>query len=86
VPSLETLERFAGALEVPLYWLFRDGDDQPASPATSSPRSLEELAEEPGPSGREARYLLEARGLLGRIKRKDKDFLLELAGKLAARR
>ncbi len=30
VPSLETLERFAGALEVPLYRLFYTGEDSPS--------------------------------------------------------
>ena len=32
VPSLETLEKFARALDVQLYQLMYDGDDPPASP------------------------------------------------------
>src|SRR5690242_12862837 len=32
VPSLETLERFAAALDIPLYRLFCAGEDAPATP------------------------------------------------------
>jgi len=36
VPSLETLERLAAAVEVPLYQLFYEGDDLPDVAADSS--------------------------------------------------
>ena len=32
VPSIETLEKYAGALEVPLYKLFYDGAEPPKKP------------------------------------------------------
>lgn len=64
VPSLETLERFAVALEVPLYQLFYTGED---APATITPRrSREELVDEVGPSGTKARFLLKLRDRLRR--------------------
>src|SRR5579863_4489977 len=52
VPSLETLERFAAALGVPLYRIFSSHD---ATTNLTARRSLEELAAETGPSGTEAR-------------------------------
>ncbi|HEV2379446.1 MAG TPA: helix-turn-helix transcriptional regulator [Terriglobia bacterium] len=85
VPSLETLERFADALEVPLYRLFYEGQDAPATPHLTPRRSLEELADEAGPSGTEARLLLKLKGLAGKMADADKAFLLDFAGKLATR-
>src|SRR5579863_9567017 len=58
VPSLETLERFAAALDIPLYQLFWTGDGLPATPHLAPRPYLEELADEVGPSGSEARLLL----------------------------
>jgi transcriptional regulator with XRE-family HTH domain len=86
VPSLETLERFAGALDVPLYKLFYydegspDECDYPASDMT-----LERLAQEGGAAGAEARFLLKLRGLQSRLSPTDRDVLLTLAKKLAER-
>ena len=42
VPAFETIEKFARALEVPLYQLFYDGDEPPADAArlqTQDPRA-----------------------------------------------
>src|SRR6516225_5302764 len=66
VPSLETLERFAAALDVPLYRLFYTGEDTPPSPNLTPRKSLEELAEDPSNMGSEARFLLKLKGLEGR--------------------
>lgn len=85
VPSLETLERFAAALDVPLFRLFYTGEDAPVTPNLSPRRSLEELAEEGGPGGTEARFLLKLKGLVGRMVESDRAFLLDFARKLAAR-
>jgi transcriptional regulator with XRE-family HTH domain len=85
VPSLETLERFADALEVPLYRLFYEGQDAPATPHLTRRRSLEELADDVGPSGTEARFLLKLRGLVGKLTDADRAYLLDFARKLATR-
>ncbi len=66
VPSLEILARFAAELEVPLYRLFYCGDDAPATPHLTPRRSLEELADDAGLSGIEARFLVKIKGLMGR--------------------
>ena len=85
VPSLDTLERFAAALDVPLYKFFQADNDLTATPHLTPRPSLEELAEEDGPSGSQARLLLNLRGLIGRMSDPDKDFLLNFARKLATR-
>jgi len=85
VPSLETLERFAAALVVPLYRLFYTGEDAPPTPNLTTRKSLEELADDPGASGSEARFLLKLKGLVGKMVESDRVFLLDFARKLAAR-
>ena len=85
VPSLETLERFSAALDVPLYRLFYTGEDAPATPHLTPRQSLEELADEAGPTGSEARFLLKLKGLVGKMVDADRAFLLDFARKLATR-
>jgi len=82
-PSLETLERFAAALDVPLYGLFYSGNGVPTTKNLRSRPSLEELAGAPDPSGGEAKYLLEFRDLVGRMRPPERVFLLDFARKLA---
>lgn len=36
VPAIETLEKLARAMEVPLYQLFYDGEEPPSSPTSPS--------------------------------------------------
>ena len=85
VPSLETLERFAAALDVPLYRLFYTGEDAPPTPNLTPRKTLEELAEDPGTMGSEARFLLKLKGEVGRMVESDREFLLDFARKLAVR-
>lgn len=85
VPSLGTLERFADALEVPLYRLFYEGQDAPATPHLTPRRSLEELADDVGPSGTEARLLLKLKVPANKLTDADRAFLLDFARKLATR-
>ena len=66
IPSLETLERFASALDVPLYQVFYTGE-APITPHLSPRASLEELADETGPAGTEARLLLKLKGLVSKL-------------------
>jgi transcriptional regulator with XRE-family HTH domain len=44
VPSVETLEKWAYALEIPLYQLFYEGDQPPALPPLASGKKGEESA------------------------------------------
>ena len=84
VPSLETLERLAAALEVPLYQLFYEGDEPPSLPNLSARQTTEDLAfnEE---AEKENRFFEKVRRVLGRIDEKDRQLLLYMAQKLASR-
>ena len=85
VPSLETLERLAAALEVPLYQLFYDGDEVPALPNLSTRQTTEELAQSLSANGEESRFFDKVRRLIARIDEKDRQLLLYMAQKLASR-
>jgi transcriptional regulator with XRE-family HTH domain len=85
VPSLETLERFASALDVPLYRLFFAGEDMPPTANLSPRKTLEELAESDGKQGEDARFLLKLKTMLDRVTESDRQVVLALAKKLATR-
>jgi len=85
IPSLETLERFAAALDVPLYKLFYAGNGEAPTPHLVERKSLDELAAQPGKVGEEARFLLEFKSVLARLGELDRDVLLTVARKLATR-
>ena len=83
VPAIETLEKMARALEVPLYQLFYDGDEAPELPNLPKRRTADEIAW--GSTGKEARFLTMFRRLLGRIDEGDRRLLLYMAQKMANR-
>ena len=85
VPSLETLERFAGVLDVPLYQLFFSGEEAPPTPSLTPRRTLEEMTEDNGENGQDAQFLLKIRNLLARLTEPDRDVILSLAKRLAIR-
>jgi len=64
VPAIETLEKMARALEVPLYQLFYEGEAPPALPNLLKRKSSGEIAW--GSSGKDARFLGKLRRLLGK--------------------
>jgi len=81
VPNLETLEKFAHALEVPLYHLFYEGAEPPA---ISDPLKGKIAAEkEWGASGEDARRLSLFQRHLGLMDERSRSLLLFLAHKLA---
>src|SRR5690242_21848091 len=69
VPSVETLEKMARALEVPMYRLFYDGEASPKPENLPKRRTADEIAW--GSSGKDARFLSNFRRLLGRIEETD---------------
>ncbi len=83
VPALETLEKLARALEVPLYQLFYDGEQPPELPHLPKRKTADEIAW--GSTGKEARFLSRFRRLLGRIDEEDRRLLLYMARKMASR-
>jgi transcriptional regulator with XRE-family HTH domain len=85
VPCLETLERFAGVLDVPLYQLFFSGDEAPPTPNLTPRQTLEEITADNGDIGQDAQFLVKLRNLLTRLAGRDRDVLLSLAKRLATR-
>lgn len=85
VPSLETLERFAAALDLPLHELFYADENAPTASNPNARKSLEEIAEDEGKDGTDARFLLKMKSLLGHLADPDRTMLLTMARKLAAR-
>jgi len=86
VPSIETIEKFASALEIPMYELFYPGDDSSPRRDMGPAKSLEELAEGDSKESLDARFLLKFRTLLGHIADSDRQMLLTMARKLATHR
>ncbi len=64
MPAIETLEKMARALEIPMYQLFYDGDEPPKPPNLPKRKSSDDMAW--GSSGKDARYLNKLRRLLGK--------------------
>ena len=83
VPAIETLEKFARAMEVPLYQLFYDGEKPPELPAL--PKREKGVSDGWGATGKEARFLHRFRTLLRRMEKRDRSLLLGLAQKMASK-
>ncbi|PYK95450.1 MAG: transcriptional regulator [Verrucomicrobia bacterium] len=79
VPAIETLEKMARALEVPMYQLFYDGDEPPKLPNLPK-RKSDEIAW--GSFGKEARYLSKLRRVLGKANEQDRKLIMQLAQKM----
>ena len=83
VPAIETLEKMARALEVPLYQLFYDGEEPPELPNLPKRKTSDEIAW--GSSGKQARFLTRFRRVLTRVDEGDRRLLLYMAQKMANR-
>jgi len=81
-PTLETLEKLARALEVPLYQLFYEVEE---SSEVAHPLKLM-TAEEAGMTRKEIRSWRKLRHLLARMSEADRQLLLYMAQKMAGRR
>jgi transcriptional regulator with XRE-family HTH domain len=84
VPAVETLEKFARALEVPTYQLFYDGEEPPKLPHLPKRKTADDTAW--GSSGKEARLLEKFRRLLSNMKEGDRGLILSMAQKMARRK
>jgi transcriptional regulator with XRE-family HTH domain len=81
VPAVETLEKFARALEVPLYQLFYDGENPPELPNLPKRKSADDIVW--GTTGKEGRWFARFRRLLGQINEVDRKLLLFMVQKMA---
>jgi transcriptional regulator with XRE-family HTH domain len=84
VPAIETLEKLARALEVPLYQLFYDGEEPPKLPNLLKRKTADEIAW--GSSGKNGIYLHKLVKCLSKATDSDRKLLLSLAQKVAAGR
>jgi transcriptional regulator with XRE-family HTH domain len=84
VPAIETLEKLARALEVPLYQLFYDGEEPPKLPNLLKRKTSDEIAW--GSSGKNGVYLHKLVKCLSKATDSDRKLLLSLAQKVAAGR
>jgi transcriptional regulator with XRE-family HTH domain len=83
VPAIETLEKFARALEVPMYQLFYDGEGPPKLPHLPKRRSADDFAW--GNAGKEARFLAQFQRLLSKTSKADQQILMFMAQKMVRR-
>ena len=81
VPGIETLEKMARALEIPVYRLFYDGERLPELPHLRERKTAAEIAWDG--SGKDAHLLSKFRRLFSRVGESDRKLLLSLARKMA---
>ncbi|HUI40442.1 MAG TPA: helix-turn-helix transcriptional regulator [Terriglobia bacterium] len=83
VPSIETLERLSGALEVPLFRLFCD--DLEAAPVRAGNRSPASSDSDAPESDTDKRYFGEVRRLLSQAGQQERKFFLNMARRFTTR-
>jgi len=84
VPAVETLEKLARALEVPLYQLFYDGEKPPQVSNLLKRKTSDDILW--GSKGKDAIYLHKLRKCLSKAGDKDRKILFSVAQKLASGR
>jgi transcriptional regulator with XRE-family HTH domain len=84
VPAIETLEKLARAMDVPLYQIFYDGEEPPK--VLNVLRRRDGQSPEWGETGRDARTLQRFRRLLGRTEASDRKLLVFMAQKMASQK
>jgi len=82
VPAVETLEKMARALELPLYQLMYDGQEPPALPRNRNGNRTAEW----GSAGKDARFLNKLCQSLAKMSQRDRKLFLSFAEKMPQRR
>lgn len=82
VPTVDTLEKLARAMEVPLYQLFYDGEEPPK---LENPPKRKAADVAWGSTGKAAVILREFRSILGQTDAESRELLLFMARKMAER-
>ena len=76
VPAIDTLEKWARALNIPMYQLFYEGEAPPKIP--DEIRHLGMSSRRRGPRGLAHRYLSEMQECLAKLDRNDRALVLQL--------
>ena len=84
VPAIETLEKLARALEMPLYQLLYDGDQPPKQDVPAA--WTESGSNAWGSSGKDLRFMRKLRHLLGKMDPQDRSLLLFTVQQMAKKR
>jgi len=84
VPSIETLEKLARALEVPLYQLFYDGEKPPEVPNLLKRKSADGAAW--GSTGKNSIYMHKLVKCLSKASDSDRKLVLAMAQKVSGER
>ena len=80
VPSIETLEKYARALEIPLYKVFYDGAAPPKNPNLLATQTTDSVW---GTSGNERSELRTFAKVLARMDDRQRKLLLDMAMRMA---
>src|SRR6202521_5524373 len=84
VPAVETLEKFARALETPMYQLFYDGEEPPKLPNLPKRKVADGIVW--GSKGKDARMLGQFCRLFSRMEESNRKFVLFAAKKMTKRK
>ena len=82
VPAIETLEKIARALEMPLYQMMYDGQEPPKLPAKTNGHNAPEWGE----VGKDARFLNKLCRFLATMSEADRELLLSFAENVTRKR
>ena len=80
VPAIDTLEKFARALEIPMYQLLYEGEGVPTIPQPVKRKVAREVLW--GASGKDAGMLTKFRRLFAQMQEEDRRMLLYIAQKM----
>ena len=83
-PNVETLQKMARALEIPMYKLFYDGEEPPKLPNLLKRKTADDILW--GTSGKDATMVAMFCRLFGRMKQGDRGLVLFMAQKMARRK
>ena len=83
VPSIESLEKLARALEVPVYQLLYEPEERPRSSPEAKRGAAQEIVW--GTKRNEICFWQKLRGFLAHMKESDRQLLLHMAQKMAKR-
>jgi transcriptional regulator with XRE-family HTH domain len=81
IPTIETLEKMARAVKVPLDQLFYEGQEPPNVPALFRQKSSDAW----GDFGKDAQFLSKLRRALGKANEDNRKLVLHMAQKMARR-
>ena len=84
IPSVETLEKMARALEIPMYKLFYESEEPPKLSNLLKRKSADDILW--GDSGKDASMLGKFCRLFGRMEEGDRNVLFFMAQKMAKRK